>query len=745
MKKHFILILSALLLMSCAPEPWTQVEKDGFVQIEQKGTPSLGYSLESGVNILTVDGRPFKDLDKDGELDVYEDWRESFETRAKDLASKMSIRDIFGIMTYGGWDTREVYDSEVTDPLKRDIDTLGYRNFILVHVHDTNPYVVVTRNNKVQVLAEGLGWGIPVNFSSDPRTYLASDSEFNCATGPISRWPRELGLASTFDMDVVRTHAYTVSKEYRALGIATALSPEVDLASEPRWRRFYGTYGESTKLITDIGREYVDGFQTSKGDKELCDGWGFESINCMVKHWPGGGSGEGGRDAHFDFGKYAVYPGNNFEEHLIPFVKGVLKLRGKTKQAAAMMPYYTISYGQDPSGENVGNGFSKWIIKDLLRTKYGYDGLVCTDWSIVKNYKGFHQGGGKCWGVEDVDPAVKRLMVFEAGCDQLGGGSDHETDMKAYNLWCEKYGEENARQRYEESAVRILKTFFQTGLFENPYSDPEVACKVIASDEAVEAGLDAQRKSVVMVKNHNSALPVAQGSKVYMTKRYFAGNTWFEAEWKWPLDSAAVAKYYTITDNPEEADFALVRIESIMPLQGYSEDDAEKGGSGVVPISLQYSDYTAENAREIAIAGDDEADRLRRTYKGKTVKALNANDMETVQAVRKLMGDKPVVMSCTMWRPIVMTEVEPYADAVLITCGVSDNCVMDIVSGEFEPYGLLPCQLPADMNTVETQQEDVPFDMECYKDADGNVYDFAFGLNWKGQIRDARYRKYCRK
>ena len=182
-----------------------------------------------------------------------------------------------------------------------------------------------------------------------------------------------------------------------------------------------------------------------------------------------------------------------------------------------------------------------------------------------------------------------------------------------------------------------------------------------------------------------------------------------------------------------------------MPLQGYSAEDAEKGGSGVVPISLQYSDYTAENAREIAIAGDDEADRLRRTYKGKTVKALNANDMETVQAVRKLMGDKPVVMSCTMWRPIVMTEVEPYADAVLITCGVSDNCVMDIVSGEFEPYGLLPCQLPADMNTVETQQEDVPFDMECYKDADGNVYDFAFGLNWKGQIRDARYRKYCRK
>ncbi|MDZ7649912.1 MAG: glycoside hydrolase family 3 N-terminal domain-containing protein [Cytophagales bacterium] len=133
------------------------------------------------------------------------------------------------------------------------------------------------------------------------------------------------------------------SKEYRALGIATALSPQVDIATDPRWYRTSGTFGENPYLSADIGRAYIDGFQTSLGDKEIADGWGYESVNAMVKHWPGGGSGEAGRDAHYAFGKYAVYPGSNFASHLIPFTEGAFKLKGKTGMASAVMPYYTIS------------------------------------------------------------------------------------------------------------------------------------------------------------------------------------------------------------------------------------------------------------------------------------------------------------------------------------------------------------------------------------------------------------------
>lgn len=154
------------------------------------------------------------------------------------------------------------------------------------------------------------------------------------------------------------------SKEYRALGINTALSPQIDLCTEPRWSRFGGSFGEHSGLSAELAEAYCDGFQTSEGEKEIEDGWGYESVNAMVKHWPGGGAVEGGRDAHFPCGKYSVYPGNNFEEHLIPFSEGAFKLKGKTKMASAVMPYYTIIYGQ-PGGENVGCSYSKYLIHDL--------------------------------------------------------------------------------------------------------------------------------------------------------------------------------------------------------------------------------------------------------------------------------------------------------------------------------------------------------------------------------------------
>ena len=141
------------------------------------------------------------------------------------------------------------------------------------------------------------------------------------AGGTISHWPTTLGLAATFDPALVEEFGQIASEEYRALGIATALSPQIDLATEPRWSRFSGTFGESPELDTDMARAYVDGFQTSTGKDEIDGGWGYKSVNAMVKHWPSGGPEEGGRDAHYNYGKYAVYPGSAFETHLKPFTE----------------------------------------------------------------------------------------------------------------------------------------------------------------------------------------------------------------------------------------------------------------------------------------------------------------------------------------------------------------------------------------------------------------------------------------
>jgi beta-glucosidase len=176
---------------------------------------------------------------------------------------------------------------------------------------------------------------------------------------------------------------------------------------------------------------------------------------------------------------------------------------------------------------------------------------------------------------------------------------------------------------------------------------------------------------------------------------------------------------------------------------GYIRPDEEYPEGHYQPISLQYKPYTAEHARAQSIgAGDPTETATDRSYKGFTETTFNIGDMQLVLDTKAQMGDKPVVVIVAADRPFVPSEIEPASDAILLNFGVSNNALLDVVSGKYEPSGLLPMQLPANMKTVETQCEDVPFDMECYKDMDGNVYDFAFGLNWDGVIMDHRVDTY---
>ena len=484
-----------------------------------------------------------------------------------------------------------------------------------------------------------------------------------------------------------------------------------------------------------MARAYVDGFQTSTGKAEIADGWGYNSVNAMVKHWPSGGPEEGGRDAHYNYGKYAVYPGGAFETHLKPFTEGAFKLNGATGMASAVMPYYTISTGVDPSGKNVGNSFSKYIITDLLREKYGYDGVVCTDWNITYDNAGIYKFDGKCWGVEELTVAQRHYECLKAGVDQFGGNNDKGPVLEAYEMWVAEFGQESADERFRESARRLLMNSFRTGIFENPYLEPAVSAETVGKPEFMEKGYQAQLKSVVMVKNSGDVLPVkiADKPKVYVPQR-----------WEETFATELLEKYYEPVSDPAEADFAIVVIDAPTSGTGYSAEDVKNGGNGYIPISLQYSDYTANHAREVSLAGGDRLEKsANRSYKGKSIKTANKADLQTVIDTKKAMGLKPVITIVSTGKPFV-PEFESYSDAILVSFGCQNQALLDLISGAVEPSALLPMQLPADMKTVELQKEDVPFDMECYVDADGNAYDFAFGLNWSGRIEDERVRKYAR-
>ena len=748
-----------LSMMASCSEKYTSEVKEGITIVTNEDGATLGYSTESGVAIIAQDRYAFKDLNKNGSLDSYEDWRLPVTERAKDLASKMSLEDISGLMLYSSHQSipsgsrgygSSVYNgkpfeesgaasSDLSDGQKKFLTDDHLRHVLITSVE--SPAVAAQWNNNAQAFAESLYLGIPVNTSSDPRHGSDSYAEFNAgAGGAISMWPGTLGIAASFDPELMKQFGEIGSVEYRALGITTALSPQIDLATEPRWSRFDGTMGEDPDLTTDLARAYVDGFQSSDGGD-----WGTQSVNAMIKHWPGGGPEEGGRDGHFGYGAYAVYPGKNIKDHLQPFTQGAFKLNGPTKMASAVMPYYTISDGE---GEAVGNGFNKYLLTDVLRGEYGYEGVICTDWGITNDVKAVDKFEGKSWGVETMTIAERHYKAIAAGVDQFGGNNDMGPVIEAYNMGVAEHGAEAMRTRFEASAVRLLTNIFRVGLFENPYLDVAETSKIVGNSEFMKAGFNAQLKSIVMLKNQKNTLPIKDKKKVYIPQRYVAPSTnWWgmtsEEKMVDPYNLEVVAKYFDVVSTPEEADFALVGIYSPDGGVGYNRNDLEKGGNGYVPINLQYGDYTANTAREVSLAGGSPLeDFTNRSYKGKSVKTINTTDMQLVNETKKKMGDKPVIVSVKVSKPMVFSEIEKSASSILIHMGVQDQALMEIITGAAEPSALLPFQMPADMLTVEAQFEDVPRDMQPYIDSEGNSYDFAYGLNWNGVIADERVKAY---
>ena len=730
-------------LMACNGQKWSEQQVDSFMLVTQKEGPTLSYSPQSGVKLLTEDGYAFKDLNRNDSLDAYEDWRLTPQERAADLASKLSKEEIAGLMLYSSH--QAVPSAELTEDQKKFLSKDHLRAVLITSVE--SPRIAAQWNNRMQAFIEGLDHGIPANTSSDPRHEAKATTEYNAgAGGHISQWPTSLGLAATFDPQLVYRFGEIASEEYRALGIATALSPQVDIATDPRWTRFSGTFGEDPLLATEMARAYCDAFQTTPDTR----GWGMRSVNAMVKHWYGYGAQEGGRDSHFASGKYAVYPGNNLAEHKLSFIDGAFKLEGGTEMASAVMPIYSILWNQDPSGENVGGSYSQWLIQKQLREEAKFEGVVCTDWAITKDMKVLDSPmGGKPWGVESLTEAERHYKILQAGVDQYGGNNEIGPVLAAYDMWAKAQGEKSARQRFEQSARRLLLNVFRVGLFEHPYLDPEASEKIVGNPQFMREGYEAQLKSVVMLKNHdNKTLPMDKRYKVYVPKRHFPAipGLWggiSEEKTVEPIDLALVRKYYEVVEQPEQADFAICLIEEPSTGFGYSAADVKRGGNGYVPYSLQYDDYKAVDARSVSIAGGDPMEKFtNRSYKGKTVKAYNRDDMLMVSETKRAMGEKPVIVILETGRPVVLSEIEPKADAILVSFNVQHQALLDIISGKNEPSALLPMQMPADMKTVEEQHEDVPRDMRCYQDADGNTYDFAFGLNWQGVIKDERVKNY---
>lgn len=486
-------------------------------------------------SLIRTDGNiTYRDLNKNGQLDVYEDPRQPIEDRVQDLLKKMTLEEKAGMMFYVP--TRVNKDGTIEEEPAKDMlssmSPVGMNEMDKRHITHFNlfgvpaPDTLAMWYNRMQQHAEKTRLGIPLTIASDPRNQ-DDGGFFNMSAKTFSIWPDPLGMAAIGDDKFMEHFADISRQEYLAVGIRQALHPQVDLATEPRWPRIAGTFGEDAALSARMATAYIKGYQ---GDK-----LGANSVAAMTKHFPGGGPQKEGLDPHFDFQKGQVYPGNNFKYHLIPF-EAAFKAH-----TAAIMPYYGVPMGQQGIPE-VGFSYNKAIITGLLRKHYHYDGVVCTDWGLVSDTKiGPINFPARAWGVQNLTKEERVQRIIDAGVDQLGGESLPEVIVQLV-----KEGK-LSEKRIDESVTRLLRLKFELGLFDNPFVDEKKAAALVGCPEFMKAGQEAMRKSLTLLKNDSHTLPLAPNK----LKIYIKG-----------INPKVAAEYGTVVDDPKQADIAIIRLKT---------------------------------------------------------------------------------------------------------------------------------------------------------------------------------------
>ncbi|WP_243076128.1 glycoside hydrolase family 3 protein [Microbacterium sp. SS28] len=484
--------------------------------------------------------------------------------------------------------------------------------------------------NKLQELAASTRLGIPVTISTDPRHAFNDNPGASFFAGPFSQWPEPLGLAATHDAALVENFADIARREYTAVGIRVALHPQVDLATEPRWARQLQTFGEDADLAGELGAAYVRGFQG--------EAFGEGSVSTMTKHFPGGGPQKDGEDPHFDYGREQVYPGGQFELHLKPF-EAVFAAGGRQ-----IMPYYGMPMGTEY--EEVGFGFNKSVLTGLLRERFGFDGIVCTDWGLITDQPIMgHDFSARAWGVEHLTPAERMIKVLDAGADQFGG--EHDPNLLIALIEDDQVSEE----RVDVSARRLLREKFLLGLFENPYVDAEAADDIVGSAEFRAAGEAAQRASIAVLTNRDALLPLAGSPKLYVEG----------------IDAETAGRYGVVVETPEEADAAILRLHA----------------------PFEQRDTMFENffhAGSLDFGG------------------------ETIAHVREVASDVPTIVDVFLDRPAILGPIAEAAHAVVANWGVNPGALLDVLTGAAPATGRLPFDVPSSMAAVEASRPDVPFD-----------------------------------
>ena len=604
-------------------------------------------SLGPEAPVRISDGTAYRDLNKNGVLDPYENTAAPVDERVQDVLSRMTLEEKAGMMFInmiamepdGTLQERPMPENPFTFLIPTNSAMIVRRHMNHFNIlQGSSPAAMARWYNSVQKLAERSRLGIPVTIASDPRHGYPTGAMAAMLAGAFSEWPEPLGLAAARDVQLVEEFADIVRQEYLAVGIRLALHPMLDLATEPRWSRILGTFGEDADLAARTARAYIRGLQGAS--------LGSESVATMAKHFPGGGPQDDGWEAHFSYGKDQVYPGGRFDYHLAPFVTGAM-----AAGTAQIMVSYGVGVGI--TEENVGFAFSREIVTDLLRNELGFDGVISTDWAVLsdKRVLGWTLLESPGWGVEDLSPVDRAEIALDAGVDLFGGESNPE--------WIVELVETGRvpEERLDSSVARLLRDKFLLGLFDDPYVNERAASEIVGAAHFMEAGRKAQRASIVLLKNadmgDSALLPLGDEERLYIQD----------------VDSSVAARYAEVVDDPADATVALLRT--------HAPYEPPRGSTMLESLFRQ---------------GDLD-------FKGE--------QLDSILAITRTV---PTVVDIYMERPAVIPELAESAAGLLANFGASDEVILDAVFGRFDPSGRLPFELPSSMRAVREQLEDVPYD-----------------------------------
>ena len=725
---------------------------------ENADGPTIGVTL---VGVIQQDGLYFKDSDNDQELDAFEDWRLSSEERAADLVGKMTQEQRISLLknalvtSPAATTAEEVYDENgnvilgqlVMLPVEEEEETeaegeanpmaalaagFDYSNVTVAGVRsgvirkDTDTETGALFNNALNMLAEFVAvskgeTNIPFILISNPMT-----------TG----YPATQGMAAAAigdgNYDLIQAYAELDAAIWDAKGIRQMYGPQIDLITDPRWSRNETTYTEDPEVMSGIANALVVGYQ--HGTDGAQDG----DVALIMKHFPGDGAAENGFESHYGMGQWRIYSteGSLEKYQLVGFQAAV------DAGVAGIMPSYSRpatdgrsaaqSYkGVELTPEEIGSAYNTTILQTLLKDTMGFGGFINSDSNIITN---------QFWGAEDMTEAERYAAVINAGCDVVGDGFSATMDLTAVSeaVTSGLVTEE----AFTRATTNRMLTCFDMGMFENPYRDAAES-KALGEEkaEAVAAmKTEMNQKSVVLMKNHESALPLSDTSKkVYVASFTANGEDETALEnWKAAFEGAG----YTLVESEEEADIAFF---------------------DVVPGGISMS---AEYMAVLDLVDGLEVDQVStedQSKTGETVDVTTLSDVKDIADIAEAVHANGgiVVASINISNPWILTNLEPYCDALLGSFSTSVEGRMDVLTGAYNPTGKLPvtmvscdaviavndtdidgttypvCVSPNDVPGYDKDQyiaEDVlaqsPSGSYAYQDADGNVYALNFGLSY---------------